>query len=139
MSSAFSMLSKVETVVDFRAKVAALRNSHFPAWEMERVAEFVAFAISKLSPLQVGDAAELVRTPEITAEKSWGWLGSKHTLVAGRRGVITSVDWDDGEFNYLWEPEAQTWISSQDGTERPVDRPANFCFGESWLRKPGAR
>lgn len=135
MSSAFSMTAKAETVADFRAKVKALQRSEFPVWEMERLAEFVAFAIEKLSPLQIGDAAVLLETPEITAEKSWGWLGSKHTLVAGKRGVIRGVDWSNGTFVYMWEPENQTWISSQGGAEHPVDRPSLFCFGERWLGK----
>ena len=135
MSTALGMAAKVESIVEFRDKLKALRNCHFPAWEMERVAEFVAFAIGKLSPLQVDDVAVLVETPEITVEKSHGWLGSKHTLVAGRRGWIRSVDWVEGKFSYLWEPEAQTWISSFDGAEKPVDRPAQFSFGERWLAK----
>ena len=94
----------------------------------------VAFAISKLSPLQVGDRARLTETPEITPDKSWGWLGSKHMLVAGKCGVISSVDWGDGAFFYSWEPEEQTWISSS-GEEKPVDRPSIFIFGQRWLER----
>lgn len=127
----FSVLEKAETIADFRAKIGALRNCHFPVWEMEKLSEFVAFAVSKLSPLQVGDRARLTETPEITADKSWGWMSSKHMLVAGKCGVIRSVDWSDGAFIYSWEPDAQTWIF--DGEEKPVDRPCIFIFGQRWL------
>ncbi|UOF77341.1 hypothetical protein [Caudoviricetes sp.] len=133
MSSEFSLRAKAEKVADFRAKIKALQCSEFPVWEMEKLAEFVSFAIGKLSPLQIGDAAVLLETPEITEKKSWGWLGWKHMLVAGKRGVIRSVDWSDGTFVYSWEPEDQTWISSTDGIERPVGSPALFTFGERWL------
>lgn len=133
--TAFDMTAKAEAVADFRAKLKALSASIFPVWEMEKLTEFVAFAIARLSPLQVGDEVVLTETPEITPEKGWGWLGSKHILVAGKRGVIRNVDWSDGTFWYSWEPEAQTWVSSLDGTERPVDRPSLFNFGERWLAK----
>lgn len=131
--TAFDLQEKTDSIVEFRDKIKALRNSNFPAWEMDRVSAFVAWAIGKLSPLQVGDVAYLTKTPEITPEESWGWLGSKHMLVAGKRGVVANVDWDDGWIFY-WEPEAQTWISPS-GEEKPVSRTAVFIFGEAWLAK----
>lgn len=133
----FSLQEKAETIVDFRAKIVALRSSNFPVWEMEKLTEFVAFAISKLSTLQVGDRARLLKAPEITPEKSWGWLGSKHTLVAGKCGVIRAVDWNDGAFVYSWEPDAQTWIHPHTGEEKLVDRAAIFIFGQRWLEPEG--
>jgi hypothetical protein len=120
---------------DFKAKLQALRNTQFPLWEMERIADFVAWAVSQLSPLQVGDVAELTVTPEITEKKAWGWLGSKHMLVAGKRGIVRDVDWRDESWCYMWEPFDQTWISSQDQQERPVDRPAHYHFWASQLAK----
>ena len=132
----FSATEKAETIESFRAKIRALQSSQFPVWEMERLTKFVEFAIGKLSPLQVGDTAALTDTPEITPEKSWGWMGSKHFLVAGKQGVVRSVDWDDA-FIFGWEPFDQTWIHPHTGEAMPVARPAIYVFGQRWLSKAG--
>lgn len=124
-----------ESLDDFKMKLKALQNTPFPIWETERVAEFVAWAVAQLSPLQVGDVAELTETPEITDKIAWGWLGSKHMLVAGKRGKVLDVDWRDGAWCYLWEPFDQTWIHPHDRTEQPVDRPSGYYFSGRKLNK----
>lgn len=126
-----SLIAHAESIDIFRRRIKELHNAHFPVWEMEWLTEFVAFAVGKLSPLQVGDTACLAKTPEID-EKS-GWRGFKHFLVEGRRGVIRELDWRDGKFQFLWEPDNQTWIDST-GVEEPVVRPYSFMFSQDWLK-----
>lgn len=90
--------------------------------------------ISRYAPFKVGDRAVLTRTPEITREKSCGWMGSRHFLVEGRAGVISEVEIWDGKFRFGFEPDNQTWICSfGNHEENPVDRPHSYSFGESWL------
>ena len=90
--------------------------------------------------LRPGDRARLNGDPEITEEKSWGWVPYRHTLVEGREGTISGI-WcpSDEVVRYYWVPDDQTWISSSDGVERPVDEPSVFCFGERWLDPVTAR
>lgn len=128
-----SIVAQAQSVENFRQKLRDLNLQHFPVWEMEKLTDFIAYAVAKLSPFQVGDTAVLAKAPEI--EESSGWWVHRKTLVEGRKGVIREVDWSsDGFFFYLWEPENQTWVASVDGKEHPVDRPYNFGFSERCLR-----
>lgn len=127
------LVAYAERIDDFKKKVAALKSCSFPIWETERIADFVAWAVAQLSPLRLDDVAEIVETLEI--EPDSGWYCHRHMLVAGKRGVVREVDWRDGTWVYAWEPEAQTWISSLDGVERPVNRASWFHLSEARLRR----
>lgn len=35
----------------------------------------------------------------------------------------------------FWRPDNQTWISSMDGKEHPVEKPALYGFSDRWLAK----
>lgn len=122
-----SLQKHAETLVDFRTKLKALSGSQFPIWEYERLTEFVAFAIKRLCPHRLGDRVTLVAAPDI--DKDSGWYHSRHILVAGRAGIVREIDWRGGQFVYAWEPENQTWISSQDGSEHPVASPYLYYLG----------
>jgi len=113
-----------ESIEDFRSKIKSISASNFPVWELEKLTEFVEFSVRKLSPFQMEDVVELAKTIDI--KENSGWYCHKHILVKGRKGIIRDIIWNNGKFNYLWEPENQTWISAQDNIERPIDRP--YCF-----------
>lgn len=86
-------------------------------------------------PIKQGDRVALTKTPEINETVRPGWRASKHTLVEGRVAVVVEVELVKGRRSYGLEFENETWISSQDGLERPVDRPGLYYFHESWVRK----
>lgn len=91
-----------------------------------------ANSIWKRCPFQVGDLVRLTKTPEITKEKSWGWLGAKHFLIEGAIGRIAHREFHDGLFFFYVQFAHETWIDYQ-GVEKPVDSIANYCFSENWL------
>lgn len=127
-----SITKFADELAEFKTHIKALDRSRVPVWNMEKLSEFVAFAIGKLSPLQFGDTAELIDS--INPLPDSGWYCHRHVLVAGKRGWIREVDWRDGVWRYLWEPENQTWISSLDGSENPVSRPYHYQMTERELR-----
>lgn len=128
------LLTYAAKVEKLRADMRVVFSSSAPVWEIEQLSAFIAHAIGKLSPLQIGDVAELVKTPDINERDSWGWMGHRHILVEGRRGVVRTVSWRDGVFFFQWEPVDQTW-KDQAGNEHPVSSPGLFRFSERWLRK----
>ncbi len=91
-----------------------------------------ANSIWKRCPYKVGDLVSLVKTPEITEKKSWGWLGAKHFLKEGAIGRINEISFHDGLFFFYVTFENETWIDYE-GVERPVSRLANYSFSEHWL------
>lgn len=71
-------------------------------WGMERIEYFVK-ELFKYSKFKFGDIVSLNNTPEITATKSWGWLGYKNILVKGAIGKVIEVDHYKGIFRYMIE------------------------------------
>lgn len=96
----------------------------------------------RFSPYKVGDRVRLTRTPEITEEKSWGWLGSKHFLIEGATAVVREIDIrkyksdDSGKFVYGLHFDNESWVD-KDGQINMIadDRRALYTFGEDWLER----
>lgn len=127
-----SLHTKVKEIEDFREKVKALEHTRVPLWSLEQLSEYINWTLQQLSPLQVGDRAELFRDLEIGTDR--GWYTHRNNLNMGRKGAITEVDWKDGKFNYVWEPENQTWMHPHTHEELPVDRPYQFMISQDYLR-----
>lgn len=81
-------------------------------YKMERIVTSFGEMFDRFCPFRVGDRVELSHTPEITNSKRWGWLGSKHFLVEGSPGVITSRDFRGGEFIFEVMFDLESWIPS---------------------------
>lgn len=127
------MVGQYQTVAQTVARLGAPDVEY----SLKKIAGYVEGLFSR-APWQPGDRARLVKTPDINAKDSWGWMGSRHILVEGREGTITSIDFRDGRFTCLWCPDNQTYISSLDGKEYPVDSPGHYGFSEKWLVKVGS-
>lgn len=91
-----------------------------------------ANSIWQKSPFKVGDLVRLTKTPEISKEKSWGWLGSKHFFIEGAIAKVVERQFYDGLFVYGLMFEDETWID-MNGKKNLPDRPAIYFFGENWL------
>lgn len=91
-------------------------------------------ALFGLAKFKVGDRVRLSRAPEISSEKSWGWMGAKHFLVAGAVATVQTVEArrDPPGFCYGLTFDDESWVDSK-GDRRPVDRPSLYVFGESSL------
>jgi len=84
------------------------------------------------APFQVGDLVMLNKTPEITVEKSWGWMGSRHYLIKGALARVHERSFYDGRFVFglLFEDES---YKDYNGKINPVKEKHVYSFGESWL------
>jgi len=85
------------------------------------------------SPFKVGDLVRLNKTPEITEEKSWGWLGAKHFLIKGALARVETRQFYDGKFVYGLSFDEESYISPITGKVTPVKDNGIYSFGESWL------
>lgn len=65
----------------------------------------------ELAPFKEGDRVRLAETVEITGEKSHGWLGAKHFLVAGARAIVRDVSLYGGSYSYGVSFPEESWIS----------------------------
>jgi hypothetical protein len=83
-------------------------------------------------PYQIGQAVQLNKTPEITQEKSWGWMGSKHFLIKGAVAHIKTREFYDGRFVFGLNFQDESWIDFE-GKIHPKTEESIYCFGESWL------
>jgi hypothetical protein len=83
-------------------------------------------------PFKVGSFVILNRTPEITNDKSWGWLGAKHFLIKGARGVIKDREFYNGKFIFSISFDDDSWIDSY-GVKHYHNDKALYLFEESWL------
>lgn len=89
--------------------------------------------LTRYAPFRVGDRVVLAETPRIDEEVAYGWLGSKHFLVAGAAGVVRSSDVRrNGQLTFDVEFDDESWVD-RDGNVRPVSQKHVYCFGEKSL------
>ena len=106
-------------------------NEHAYYWK--RLQE-CAKALFERGPFKEGDRVRLTRTPEINENTSWGWIGSKHFLVAGALATVREVDFYDGRFVAGLHFDDESWISF-DGQVHPAAEKALYYFDEGWLER----
>lgn len=115
---------------------SALNDTEFFYYVRERVAAYEGL-LKRFAPLQVGDRAKLTKTPEITLERAWGWMGAKHFLIEGHEGEVVSVEFSNGLFRYAFKPDNQSWANTFNGVVTPLVEQdyAHYQFSEKWLEK----
>jgi len=115
------------TVSDIKKRMAEKDQIYW----IEHALACVKAVYGPLAPFHPGDRVVLRTPPVITKEDAWGWVGHEHLLCAGKHGKVADMDWDDKRqcYRMAFEPDAQTWISSDTGKENPVDRPAIYWLG----------
>ena len=89
--------------------------------------------IDRFSPYKVGQRVMLKETPEISLEKSWGWMTGKHFLVKGSIAKVATISASGRGFSYGLHFEKETWID-REGKEQPVDRPGLYLFHEDAIK-----
>lgn len=92
-----------------------------------------ANSLWKRCPYKVGDKVQLNKTPEISFEKSWGWMGGKHFLIEGAVAKVADRQFYDGQFVFGLMFDNETWISPTDGKLNLPYSKCIYSFGESWL------
>jgi len=100
----------------------------------DRVRHCLVGVYGELAPFQIGDEVELIDAPEINQKDTPGWMGAKHILVNGRKGIIRDVTYDDRGYTVMFEPNNETWIDLN-GKEQPVTRPGHYCLGAKRIKK----
>lgn len=81
-----------------------------------------------LAPYQPGTRLKLTKTPVITTNEKWGWLGAKHVLVAGAIGTVREVEVDCNGFSYLLDFESETWIAHHSKVVHPYPPEERHLF-----------
>ena len=84
------------------------------------------------SPFNIGDRVRLIKTPEITEKKSWGWLGGKHYLIEGALAVVVDRQFYDGTFLFGLFFDDESW-KDHEGKLHPTSEKGMYMFGERWL------
>lgn len=104
-------------------------------WHVSKVLAMAEHLVIS-GPFRPGDRVVLTKTPEITPEKSWGWMGAKHYLIEGSKGIIRNVDFsaDDKSLLGYVEFDDETWID-KDGVKHPPREKHVYCFGARWLSR----
>jgi hypothetical protein len=103
-------------------------------YALEKYAAAYDLLLSRYAKFQVGARVQLRATPRIDEMHSPGWLGSKHFLVVGARGMVREADVRNGAFYYQVVFDFESWIDSK-GVEHviEVDKRASYCFREDEL------
>lgn len=79
----------------------------------------------KMSPLQVGDKAEIV--VDLGIKESSGWWCYRHDLVKGAVGMVVELDYIERGFTCLFKPDIATWTDSR-GVRHEVEEERKPCF-----------
>ncbi len=120
-----------EVVRRFRDLQSALRafdKGPLEFWIKKTCAQ-VELLFRRFSPFKPGDRVALTKTPEITGEKSWGWLGSKHFLVEGAVGVVVSIDADERGFSAMVQFDDESYIDHRTKAVCPVAEKDRHVYG----------
>jgi hypothetical protein len=88
--------------------------------------------MERFAPFKIGDRVRLTRTPEITNDVCFGWIGHKHFLVEGSVGTVRDAGCGSRGFWFLVALDEQSWIHYQTGQLNvvPENERGLFEFGE---------
>ena len=125
-----------ETIDGINKLLGKLDGGSKRSYYLDKINDQIQLLFEKYAPFHVGDRVELTKTPRITQEKSWGWMGSKHFLIKGAKGTVTDVDCDRLGFSCNIVFDDETWIDSFTGEINPVekDKRGHYCFRESFVK-----
>lgn len=117
-------------------QAGTLLTSGGGSYNLERLGDYARALFDRFAPFRVGDRVTLTRTPNITAEKNWGWMHAKHWMVAGIVGTVVEVDYLQGGFCALVCWDGQTWKNAA-GEINPVsaERLNNYNHWEDSLAR----
>ena len=126
----------MQRVDDVLAAVDALtevtsRSEH--AWHWKKLRAY-AVGLFDRAPFKVGDRVRLTKTPDITPEKAWGWMGAKHFLVKGAMATVAAIDFSEGRFEAWLYFDDETW-KDHSGTLHKPSEPAQYHFWETSLER----
>lgn len=128
----------IAAVREIKGHLLAITTKNGQDYELRRHFDIVLGMAERLlvvAPFAEGDRVVLTKTPDI--EKGSGWWGSRHYLIEGSRGVVTSVDFHEEKkvlLGYVMFDD-ETYIHYEIGEKMPVKDKHVYCFGESWLRR----
>lgn len=123
-----------------------LRSAGDRQWHFKKMAGYTKALFERFAPFKAGDRVHLAKTPDINPETSWGWMGSKHFLVKGAKGKVTSVDFDADtkKFTALVMFDDESWVPDNDygpgkrkGVPVPIEEKDRhvYYFSEDWICK----
>lgn len=103
----------------------------------ERIDDYMDVLFNRLAPFKVGDRVKLTKTPEITKDKSWGWIGSKHFLIEGAKATVVEVDIYKGKFSLGLHFDRESRLHYETGEEifKDPDKKSIYTFNEEWVEK----
>jgi len=97
-----------------------------------------AQGIWDLCPYKAGDRVILVKVPEISETKCWGWLYAKHFMVEGAKATVHSREFYRGQFQLGLHFDDDSYLYN--GNVRPVKEKGLFFFPvDSVARLPATK
>jgi hypothetical protein len=89
--------------------------------------------MSRYAPFKVGDRVRLLRAPDFN--KSPGWRGCEHFLVAGANGEVRTAECGSDGFRFGVVFDEESWVNCHDQSVHPIGEGNRhqFSFGEGWL------
>ncbi len=133
MKSYEKSIESIKKIVDsYNRLEKEIRNSQLN-WNFKKLKEY-AEALFQLAPFKVNDKVKLSKTPEITKEKGWGWLGRKHFLKKGAKAIVKNIDYSDGYFYFDLQFDDETYISGKKKIK--VKEKGLYHFREDFIKKP---
>ncbi len=103
----------------------------------DQMYEYAKALFTRFCPFKENQLVRLTKTPLITEETAYGWLGCRHFLVEGAIARVASVDYVDGKFACQVTFETQSWINSETKKLMPKPHGSLFSFSEDYLEPIG--
>jgi len=105
---------------------ADTRMSRFK--ELAELLKTMREVIETTCPYKVGDTVYLNQAGLATE----GWACAAHTLVVGRKAIVKSRNFHNGNFTLGLSFENETWIDTE-GKEQPLDRPYVYSIPAKYI------
>lgn len=102
-------------------------------WKLNEVFSSYNSMFDRFCPFKVGDRVELAKTPIIGEDSAPGWVGCKHFLIAGAKGVVRERGYCEDHFVFDVEFDNESWIDKE-GKIAPVTLKHVFRFSEKMLQ-----
>ena len=84
-----------------------------------------SLSVFNLCPFKVGDLVTLTKSPQIDRDNAPGWMGAKHFLKKGAKGIVKDREFLDGKFIIYVEFLEETYMNNI-GKKVVPDRPAHY-------------
>ena len=128
--------ARIETLVDAAVNLSKEFGGETVYW-IKSLLDQRQQLFERFAPFREGDRVRLKKTPDISADVSWGWMHAKHFLIEGATGTAGDVSFYKGAFRAYVRFDNESWINSK-AVVCPVDEPGWYCLNEDYVERIAA-